>query len=53
MEKHIKVSGSDDGLRIDQFLSNDLKISRSRVKKYIDEGKIFLNSASTKTNRSN
>ena len=51
MEKHIKVSGSDDGLRIDQFLSNDLKISRSRVKKYIDEGKIFLNSTSTKTNR--
>ena len=51
MKKHIKVSGSDDGLRIDQFLSNDLKISRSRVKKYIDEGKIFLNSASTKSNR--
>ena len=51
MKKHIKVSGSDDGLRIDQFLSNDLKISRSRVKKYIDEGKIFLNSTSTKTNR--
>ena len=51
MKKHIKVSGSDDGLRIDQFLSNDLKISRSRVKKYIDEGKIFLNSESTKTNR--
>lgn len=49
--KLIKVSASCQDLRIDQFLSNYLKISRSKLKKYINEEKIFLNDAPTKINR--
>ena len=40
MEKEsIKISASYEDLRIDQFLSNYLKISRSKLKKYINEEK--------------
>ena len=49
--KPIKVSASYEDLRIDQFLSNYLKISRSKLKKYINEEKIFINDARAKTNR--
>ena len=51
MENIIKISASYEGLRVDQFLSNYLKISRSKVKKYINEEKIFLNNVPAKTNR--
>ena len=51
MENTIKISASYEGLRVDQALSNYLKISRSKVKKYINEEKIFINNARAKTNR--
>jgi len=44
----IQVSEKDKGIRIDQFLSKNVNLSRSRAKNLIEDGIILLNQKKTK-----
>ena len=41
---HLEVSPVHEGSRLDRFLTDKLKVSRKKVKRWIDEGKVFLGS---------
>ena len=43
----IKVNEEDKGLRIDSFLANSSDLSRSRIQKLIEEGRVLVNNETT------
>lgn len=45
-----KVKKKDEGQRLDQFLSDFLKISRSQIQRFIKENCVYLNHKSEKAN---
>lgn len=40
--KNLKVTGKDEGQRLDRFLAEKMQVSRKKAKQWIDQGQIFL-----------
>lgn len=43
-----KFTGTDGGARLDQFLAEKLEMSRSQVKRAVDEGRVTVNGQKVK-----